>query len=101
MRLQTFPESYIVGGTLAEVQKQVGNAVPSLLGEVLAQAIRRQLLDESRVPTKLKLLPAAATTTPSAETPTSPATKYLKHQGRHAAHPGTGLGPGARSAAAE
>ncbi len=100
MRLQTFPENYAVGGTLAEVQKQVGNAVPSLLGEVLAREIRRQLLDHVGVSTKLNLLRTAASTTPSAKPPSSPPAKYLKHAGRHAAHPGTGLGPGARRPAA-
>src|SRR5581483_2561370 len=36
LRLQTFPDDYRVVGTLAEVHRQLGNAVPSALGEILA-----------------------------------------------------------------
>jgi DNA (cytosine-5)-methyltransferase 1 len=34
-RLQTFPDDVQVTGTLAEAQRQLGNAVPSLLAEAL------------------------------------------------------------------
>ena len=43
-RLQTFPDDVVVTGSLAEAQRQLGNAVPSLLGEVLAREIANQLL---------------------------------------------------------
>ena len=44
-RLQTFPDSFDVTGSVADAQRQLGNAVPSLMAEVLARAIRVQLLD--------------------------------------------------------
>jgi DNA (cytosine-5)-methyltransferase 1 len=43
-RLQTFPDDIRIVGSRFSVQKQVGNAVPSLLGEVLGREIRVQLL---------------------------------------------------------
>jgi DNA (cytosine-5)-methyltransferase 1 len=43
-RLQTFPEDVMITGRLADAQRQLGNAVPSLLAEVLAREIAEQLL---------------------------------------------------------
>ncbi len=45
-RLQTFPDDVIFEGRYADAQRQLGNAVPSLLAEVLARAIRKQLLGQ-------------------------------------------------------
>ena len=42
-RLQTFPDDIQVTGSLADAQHQLGNAVPSLLAEILAREIARQL----------------------------------------------------------
>ena len=39
-RLQTFPDTFQFLGTTAQVVKQIGNAVPPILGTVIAQAIR-------------------------------------------------------------
>ena len=41
-RLQTFPADVSFVGTRNSVQRQIGNAVPSLLGEVLGRAITSQ-----------------------------------------------------------
>ena len=35
--LQTFPEDYCFVGTRRSIQKQIGNAVPSLLGEAIVK----------------------------------------------------------------
>jgi DNA (cytosine-5)-methyltransferase 1 len=43
-RLQTFPGDVEIVGNLADAQRQLGNAVPSLLAETLAREIARQLL---------------------------------------------------------
>jgi DNA (cytosine-5)-methyltransferase 1 len=43
-RLQTFPTDVQIAGRYADAQRQLGNAVPSLLAEVLAREIRAQLL---------------------------------------------------------
>ena len=38
-RLQTFPDSFLFSGTSAQVVKQIGNAVPPMLGKALAEGI--------------------------------------------------------------
>lgn len=42
-RLQTFPDDYVFHGSWTETMRQLGNAVPVLLGEVVAKSVRRQL----------------------------------------------------------
>ncbi|MCX7364276.1 MAG: DNA cytosine methyltransferase [Alphaproteobacteria bacterium] len=54
-RLQTFPDGIEIPGSIADAQRQLGNAVPSLLAEVLARAIAWQLLGRSAWPTPVKL----------------------------------------------
>ncbi len=90
-RLQTFPESYRIVGSLASAQKQVGNAVPSALAEVLARQMRKQLLGDglSLAPT---LLPERRGSVPPPEPVAPVPAKYLHLRGDHEAHPGTGLG---------
>ncbi|GLQ96827.1 DNA (cytosine-5-)-methyltransferase [Dyella mobilis] len=41
-RIQSFPDTFEFAGTRAQIVKQIGNAVPPLLGEVLAGAIAAQ-----------------------------------------------------------
>jgi DNA (cytosine-5)-methyltransferase 1 len=90
-RLQTFPDSLSVDAGRTEMQRMLGNAVPSLIAEVLAREIRRQLLDST--PTgSLKLLPPKRPETPKPEPVSKVPEKYLHLAGDHAAHPGTGRG---------
>ena len=42
-RLQTFPDDYFFPGVWSENMRQLGNAVPVTLGEVLADHLRRKL----------------------------------------------------------
>jgi DNA (cytosine-5)-methyltransferase 1 len=44
-RLQTFPDSFVLRGTMSRQFTQVGNAVPPLLAEELARAIGQQFFD--------------------------------------------------------
>lgn len=100
MRLQTFPDDYSVVGTLSEVHRQIGNAVPSAFAEALALEIRRQLLDEHVRPRPPRLLPPKRSPIPRPE-PTRPVPeKYRKLAGLHEPHPGTGMGYGAQRRAA-
>lgn len=91
-RIQTFPDDVVIRGGRTAVQKQVGNAVPSLLGEVLGRAIRSQLLDLSAIRTPLKLLPPKRAKTPAPEPYKDVPRKFRTQEGEHSAHPGTGLG---------
>ena len=96
-RLQTFPDDVRIFGKRNSVQRQVGNAVPSLLAEVLAREIRVQLLDLPRRRGELRLLPQQHTPVPppAAVAPVPP--QYLSREGKHTAHPGTGKGHAARA----
>jgi len=91
-RLQTFPDDYEIQGGRSSVQRQLGNAVPSLLAEVLAREIRTQLLDSPPSSDQLRLLPPRRTPVPPPEALVPVPQKYLHLVGKHAAHPGTGKG---------
>ena len=43
-RLQTFPDDYLVHGSYTSAQRQIGNAVPCLMGEVIGKEICYQWL---------------------------------------------------------
>jgi DNA (cytosine-5)-methyltransferase 1 len=94
-RLQTFPDGLRFEGGRSEIQRLVGNAVPSLLTEILAWEIRKQLLGERGAPRRLKLLPPARNDYPDAEEVTPVPRAYYKYFGDHADHPGEGKGRGA------
>jgi len=49
-RLQSFPDDYEFAGSRREIQLQVGNSVPPLLGQIVSDAIRRQLDGEAILP---------------------------------------------------
>jgi DNA (cytosine-5)-methyltransferase 1 len=91
-RLQTFPDNVVVRGSRLAVQKQIGNAVPSLLAEVVARAIRTQLLGLRGVRGPLRLLPPDRGTPPQPSLPSDVPTKYSPWVGTHSPHPGSGFG---------
>ena len=99
-RLQTFPEDVAIVGLRGSAQKQLGNAVPSLLAEVVGRQIRGVLLDQP-VRSPLKLLPPKRTPVPPPEKPRAVPRKYHNLTGTHSPHPGTGLGRGALARQAE
>lgn len=90
-RLQTIPDGYTVLGNLASVQRQLGNAVPSALAEILARAMRNQLLRD-RISLESRLVPAPRRPVPEPEPVQEVPFKYRHLAGDHAAHPGTGQG---------
>lgn len=94
-RLQTFPDGLVVDCGRTEMQRMLGNAVPSLIAEVLAREIRRQLFDQ-RPRSALRLIPPSRDLVPLPEKATGIGPQYRVLIGKHAAHPGTGKG---RSAA--
>jgi DNA (cytosine-5)-methyltransferase 1 len=90
-RLQTFPDDVSIVGERISAQRQVGNAVPSLLAEVVGRAIREQLLD-SPVTTPLRLLPVRRVPIPDPEPVRPVPERFRALIGTHSAHPGTGRG---------
>jgi DNA (cytosine-5)-methyltransferase 1 len=102
-RLQTFPDGLAIDCGRTEMQRMLGNAVPSLVAEVLAREIRKQLLD-APMRTRLKLMPPLREEVPPPVRVAAVPKKYHEHIGVHEAHPGTGKGREAvrrASAAAE
>jgi len=91
-RIQTFPDGLNFQCGRGDLQRMIGNAVPSLVAEVLGCAIRIQLLDSPRRQRKLKLLPPRSARIPRPE-PTRPLhEKYHVLVGEHPDHPGEGKG---------
>jgi DNA (cytosine-5)-methyltransferase 1 len=96
--IQTIPKGYWVAGSVLDAHRQLGNAVPSLLTEILGMEIRKQLLGDSlKAQKKLTLMPKRAAFTPSPNRPASVPKAFLNQLGDHPDHPGTGKGPGAIS----
>lgn len=95
-RLQTFPDGLKFDSGITSIQRMLGNAVPSLIAEVLALAIRDQLLRTRRRARTPILMPPVRTPVLRRERVRKVADQYLKYQGDHDEHPGTGGGPAAR-----
>lgn len=95
LRLQTFPDDFEVLGSRVEVQRQIGNAVPCLLGEVLGRRLKESLLGKAPSRKRLIYLPPDMGPVPRAERRRPVPAKYRQGVGSLAAHPGTGQGPGA------
>jgi DNA (cytosine-5)-methyltransferase 1 len=94
-RLQTFPDGLRFDAGRSEIQRLLGNAVPSLLTEVLAWEIRKQFLGARKQPRRFKLLPPARDDMPNQETVEPVPDSYSGYFGNHADHPGEGRGRGA------
>jgi DNA (cytosine-5)-methyltransferase 1 len=94
-RLQTFPDDVTITGNRGAVQKQLGNAVPSLLAEVIAREIRAQFLGMKPLRGAPRLLPPDRSPAPPPEPIARVPKKFQKLVGQHEAHPGTGKGYGA------
>jgi DNA (cytosine-5)-methyltransferase 1 len=92
-RLQTFPDEYEIVGARRLAQRQIGNAVPPALAELIGLEIRRQLLDDKATPTQPSLIPHRRDECPQPELIGRVPAVYLRLQGNHKPHPGTGKGP--------
>lgn len=94
-RLQTFPDDFSFVGNRRSVQKQIGNAVPPAIGELLGLEIRRQFFSE-RVRKRVRLiLRTQSGLVPKSEVPTEVPCEYHRLIGSYQSHPGTGKGPSA------
>jgi DNA (cytosine-5)-methyltransferase 1 len=95
-RLQTFPDGLQFDCSRNDAQRMLGNAVPSLVAEIIAREIRRQLLRRPLKETELKLLPPRREPAPPPEHVADVPPTYHSLVGDHAEHPGEGLGNRAR-----
>jgi DNA (cytosine-5)-methyltransferase 1 len=75
-----------------DAQKQLGNAVPALLAEILGREIRKQLLGHRLRERPLALEPTRRKRIPAPEPTARVPSRYLQYVGNHSAHPGTGKG---------
>ena len=99
-RLQCFPDDWVIKGSSASIRRQLGNAVPPPIGELLGLQIRRELLDE-RPRRKSPQVPAPLSDCPPPESVRRVPKRFLELRGTQADHPGPGLGPGAQLRVAE
>lgn len=99
-RLQSFPSDWKFEGSFVEQVRQIGNAVPPLLAEIIGRGIRQQLLDSPVFSAEPSLAIRRATSSPPAFREEPVPANYLNLVGKHPAHPGHGRGPGAQKRAA-
>lgn len=93
-RIQTFPDGLVMPFGRTEMQRMLGNAVPSLVAEILAREIRCQILNKP-IDAALQLLPPRRENVPKAEPVAKLPKKYRDLIGDHEDHPGEGKGRGA------
>lgn len=86
-RLQTFP-ALEFECSRTDAQRMLGNAVPSLLAEVLAREIRRQLLGDQNDSGPLRLIPPVRTPVPKPDPIMELPQRYRALVGSYADHPG-------------
>jgi DNA (cytosine-5)-methyltransferase 1 len=96
LKLQTFPRNIFLAGTRTERQRQIGNAVPCLLAEVIGRAIIAALNGKPISKTPYRMAIPRRRTLPAPAQVRSPNTQYLHMIGQHRDHPGSGRGPAAR-----
>ncbi|MEI6078810.1 MAG: DNA (cytosine-5-)-methyltransferase [Verrucomicrobiota bacterium] len=58
-RIQTFPDNFKVTGAWTEAMRQIGNAVPVLLGEKIGEALMRKLVSKVRPRARVRAFAAA------------------------------------------
>jgi DNA (cytosine-5)-methyltransferase 1 len=93
-RLQCFPDSWVFEGSATSTRRQVGNAVPPPIGEILGLEIRRQILGQ-RPRHKAPLIPELRDDCPNPEAVVPVPAQFRMGSLDTAEHPGVGKGPGA------
>jgi DNA (cytosine-5)-methyltransferase 1 len=94
-RIQTFPDNVRITGSYLDAHRQVGNAVPSLLAEVIGRAIRKQYFGCRQQCDIPNLLPPLRENCPRPSVIKSVPKSFLKLRCSETPHPGTGMGHGA------
>lgn len=91
-RLQTFADDVEIHGDDRIARRQIGNAVPPLLAEVIAREIRAQLLCVDALLGTPRLLPRVRPSPPPPEPVSSVPDEYHMLLNSDDSHPGTGRG---------
>lgn len=94
-RLQTFPVGYELAGGYRSVRRQLGNAVPSAIGELIGRELLLHLRSH-RHEAPLTLIPGHRIDCPEPETTRPLPAQYRDLVSYREEHPGPGRGPGAR-----
>jgi DNA (cytosine-5)-methyltransferase 1 len=97
LKLQSFPSNFFLAGVRAERQRQIGNAVPPLLAEVIGRSIIAALNGKPCSKARCKFAISRRKSVPRPERIRSLSSKYFHMIGPHKDHPGTGLGPAGRT----
>lgn len=93
LRLQSFPVGWKIIGSYRQQVKQIGNATPPLLAEIIARQIGRQFFGmKCKSGPKLTIARRVGNGAKLETVLPVPAT-FLHLRGKHAAHPGSGKGP--------
>lgn len=93
-RLQSFPEGWVFEGGEVAKRKQIGNATPPLLAEIIGREIARSVFGR-RVRSKPELAIRRRRLIPTAPDVAAVPERFLPRINAQEAHPGVGLGPGA------
>ena len=91
-RLQTIPDDIAVGGSRQDVQRLVGNAVPSLFAEKLARGIGQQVFGEELSDRSSNLEPGFLDSPARRQQISRIPDRYSDLLGSHSPHPGNGRG---------
>jgi DNA (cytosine-5)-methyltransferase 1 len=93
MRLQSFPKGWKVAGDYEERVRQIGNATPPLLAEVIGREIGRQVFGK-RYRRRPTLAIARRRRVPRATALSAVPVRFLLEHHDLRPHPGPGMGPG-------
>lgn len=92
LRIQSFPSDWQIFGNYREQVRQIGNATPPLLAEVIGRAIGHQVFGVT-YDDRPKLLISRKRVVPRPSKTRSVPNKYRSLEAKRAQHPGTGKGP--------
>ncbi len=99
LRLQSFPDDWILTNSQREQWRLAGNATPPLLAEIIGAAIATELGIASGETSFPSLARTRLSEIPPPHPPAAVDERFLSRSGPKPAHPGPGLGPAPRQPA--